>query len=190
MSNHTPPNDITAVHEEAHHAPLKKFILAEPDPDRWDPNSLRHLMSLEPRVIPPLDPASTQARKFNRLTKAWQSTHAEIAAQPVRALELTRATMAKFVDERTCEVRFKFPVVEDDRYDPWRVLRNAMRQASAELFLGSSSSAATALVIQRIGDDLYDFWDARNDDADARFAPIRAVAVCLRALAECLRTPA
>jgi hypothetical protein len=164
------------------------FILAPPDPRRWSPGSLRHSMDLEPRIIAPPDPESRAAKKFQRTARHWADTCTEIEqADLKRALELVSNTMERYVDRRTGKIRMTFPFIEDDEYDPWRVQRDALRQASAMLFRGSLGRAGQAVVMQSIGERLIDFYEARNDDSDARFASVRPFGECLLCLAARMR---
>lgn len=164
------------------------FILAPPDPRRWSPGTLRHAMGLEPRIIAAPDPESPAAKKFLRAARHWADTCTKIEqADPKLAIELVSDAMARCVDRRSSKIRITFPFVEDDEYDPWRVQRDALRQASAMLFRGSLGWAGQAVVMQSIGERLIDFYEARNDDSDARFAPVRPFGQCLLCLAARLR---
>lgn len=164
-----------------------RFILAPSGTDRWDPNSLRHTLALEPRIIPPPDPDSRWAKKFKRVARDWAETHAKIKkADAERAAELVCETIERYIDSRKGKIRMSFPFIEDDERDPWRVLRDALRQAAATLRHGPGR-AGQAVVMQSVGERLIDFYERCNDDSDARFAPVLPMGQCLVCLATRLR---
>jgi hypothetical protein len=170
--------------------PPPSFMIAGPKQDHWDENSLRHKMALPPLVISPLEPESYWGKKFQRAARDWEKTCAEIdQADGERATELVCEAFKKFVNDKG-EIRMNFPYVVDHACDPWRVLRDALKQAYAMLMRSACGPAGQAVALQSIAERLIDFYEAQNDDSDARFSPIRPIAQCLLVLASRLRQPA
>ncbi|WP_300973501.1 hypothetical protein [Sphingomonas sp. LHG3406-1] len=166
------------------------FMIAGPKQDSWDATSLRHTMGLPPLIISPPEPESRWAKKFERAARDWEKTRAEIEkVDGERATELVCDAVKRFVNDKG-EVRMNFPFVVDHSSDPWRVLRDALKQAYALLVRSAFGPAGQAVALQSIGERLIDFYEAQNDDSDARFAPIRPIGQCLLELAARLRQPA
>jgi hypothetical protein len=147
-------------------------------------------MGLPPLIISPPEPEGYWAKKFQRAARDWDKARAEIEqADAERAIELVCEAMKTFVNDKG-QICMNFPYVADHACDPWRVLRDALKQAYAMLVRSACGPAGQAIALQSIGERLIDFYEAQNDDNDARFAPSRPIGQCLLELATRLRQPA
>jgi hypothetical protein len=167
------------------------FLLAKPNPDRWQGHGFRELLGLEPRILAAPLPHGPVGKKATQLSVLWNDAHARLyEASGDQPLKIAQRASDICFDRlgRKPKAKAKLPHLVEDLFDPGTKLMRSIELASRALFDPAADGTFPNVdFIDRIANDLIAFHDAHDEGHDIRFVPLRSMGRCLQTLVRILR---